>query len=505
MKNHYIFSIGAVALMNMILAVLALIKDIFTASYMGTTTTSDAFMLAFFITDMIGNNLIAAALGVSCIPTFTKLSIQKNQASLYQCIKKINYYILILSSITAVFIFLFRNTIVRFLGSGFTQETQGLSIEILLLLLPTVLLYPVVSVSISVLQVRNKFIISSLVPILFNLIFLIGILYCYIFKIPIERGVYITAWVVVLAVVTICVVVFIFVLKEKQNTKHSIITISVDVKNIFKMFIPYLFILLLGQLILYVERYLASEIQAGSVAALNYAYRLAQFPIWIFVSAISTVVFPMMSKYSSREDTSALKKLFEKAVWYMLIITLPMTVILYILRDAIITVLFLRGSFTLHSLTMTSEILSGYVFVILGQSVTNICLRFLLAIEKVTTTLFVFLGAFILNVILDVYLVPIMNLSAFGYGAAVSGLFTSIILLSLMKIDIKQYFYKGYYNAVKLIVVNGIVVVICIIANYFWTALIFESIFLLKFFYLGGVMMMISLLYFMSLKRLKII
>ncbi|HET6872195.1 MAG TPA: hypothetical protein VFH42_04320, partial [Sporolactobacillaceae bacterium] len=64
-------------LMNLMLAISAFFKDVAFAHYFGTSSTADAYTLGFFIPDMIGNNLIAAALGVACIPIFSRLLYQK--------------------------------------------------------------------------------------------------------------------------------------------------------------------------------------------------------------------------------------------------------------------------------------------------------------------------------------------------------------------------------------------------------------------------------------------
>ena len=78
------YTIPVLAVVNLVLAGVALIKDMVLASFMGTTSSADAFMLAFYIPDIIGNTLLAASVGIACIPVFTNASIkeEKRQSSL---------------------------------------------------------------------------------------------------------------------------------------------------------------------------------------------------------------------------------------------------------------------------------------------------------------------------------------------------------------------------------------------------------------------------------------
>ncbi|HEY8804693.1 MAG TPA: hypothetical protein VIM42_06215, partial [Clostridium sp.] len=91
MKKNFNYSklVVIIVAINIILAVLALLKDMFMASYFGTTVNADAFTLSFFITDMLGNNLIANAVAVSCIPLFTKIYADNDEYKLYDNLIKV--------------------------------------------------------------------------------------------------------------------------------------------------------------------------------------------------------------------------------------------------------------------------------------------------------------------------------------------------------------------------------------------------------------------------------
>lgn len=504
-KNDRFNLIFIIALINIILAVLALLKDIFMASYMGTTDKSDAFALAFFITDMIGNNLIASAAAVSSVPIFTKIYLNHKSGNFYKSFISINIIFLILTSISVLAIFIFRNTIVSILANGFSFETRTLSIKLLMIFLPTVIFYPIVTTGISYMQIEGKFVVSSLAPVLFNFVFFIGVAFCSILKISIDKGVYLVSFSVLISVFAMFILVYFNITKEKINLKINIKSQLIANSNLFKLFTPYIFILAISQLVLYYERYLASNFEAGSVAALNYAYRLTQFPIWVFVAAIGTVVFPLMSKYSSGGQVKELDTVFKKALWWVLILTVPTMIILYILKVPIITILFLRDAFDYNSLKITVEIFSGYTFAILGQSITAISMKLFLAREEMKLPFIVFVFSTGINIVLDYYLVGSIGISGLGYGAAISAVLNSIMMLYITKLDIIFYLEKNWIRLFKLILANLPAMLICFSGNILWNLFIVHNNFFIRFLLIGILTLLSIVSYGVSLKFLKLV
>lgn len=494
-----------ITLINMLLAIAALGKDIFMASYLGTTEKSDAFTLAFFITDMIGNNLIASAVGVSCIPFFTKAKLNRDKNLLYKSFKNTNLVFSIITFCLALILFAFRNSVIKLLAQGFAPGTTALSIKLFVILLPTIMLYPLVSTGVSYMQVGGKFIVSSLAPVIFNLVFLIGIIYCYIFRIPTDSGIYIISFSVLLSVLSMLTLVYFNIGREKV-TKEDHNKRKPNLNNgLFKLFIPYSLILFISQFVLYYERYLASQFQAGSVAALSYTFRLSQFPIWIFVAAIGTVVFPLMSKYSSSGNLKELDIVFKKSLWWVLVLTVPIIILLYVLRFPIVEVLFLRGAFDINSLNITTEILSSYVFVILGQSITAISLKRFLAEEKIKKPLIIYIFSSSINIVLDNYLVKTLGIKGLGYGAAISSLVNALMMIYISKLSIKYSLNKNIGRISKLALANLSTILICFFANTIWNTFLSSSSFLIKFIYLSFVVITTLVSYAIGLKAFKLL
>lgn len=510
-KTH-VKTIGVIAVINVILAFLALFKDIFLASYIGTSIEADAFLLAFFITDMIANNLIASALGACCIPFFSGAYVKKNFKDLKKRFAAVNLLFFIIMFLITVLIIVFQHYIINFLGNGFPEKTKILCMELLYILLPTMIIYPLVAVGASFLQIYGKFTQAAVSSLLFNLIFLIALIIFAMLKIAVNIGVYYIAFSVVCSVMIMLIFVYIHVHYCKIPIKNKFLYLNKRsllkdycnyIKEIFSIFLPYFFMLLFTQLITYLERYLASNNGNGSVAALNYAYRVAQFPIWVFAAAIGAVIFPMMSKLNNKENKEESIKILLKSTWIMVVITFPMMIMFFNLRVPIIDILFKRGAFTDISVKCTSDILSGYSMYMLGQGVVILFLKYYLSIGKIKKPLVILFSSFLLNIVFDVFFIKKIGVTALGYGAALSNSISAFLLYN----NLKPGWFKtaSCKNIFKLLCANFPLLIFSYICLFIWNYFQIDINIFRKLIFSITVSLISISLYLILIKKLKII
>lgn len=441
--KKYLFSpIGILVMLNTVLALVVLGRDISLASYLGTTYQADALLLAYFLPDTIGSNLFAAAMGVACVPIFSRLYLEESKRRFSKAIFNMTALVVLSSGILWYLFWNLRYLIIGILGSGLQPHAQVLTIEIYTLLLPLILVIPLFAIGSAVLQANERFAIPALATIFFNIVYLVGIQLCIIQGIPIDKGVYQVATAILSGVLVMFLLVWLTIMLQcwfqKKNHFEPLKLVKfpaderADILNIIVVFLPYLLILVTNQSVLYVERNLASGLQTGTIAGLNYAYRLAQFPLWVFVSAVVTVLLPTLSKSIQKKEHTESGETFKKAVLLVYSISIPMTVIFFILAEPIVTIMLQRGAFDHTSLAITTGILRGYSLAILGQSLVLVTLRFFLAIEKLFLPLLCTMIAAIINVVLDYYLVSKIGSAGLGYGAAIGWLINAIFTYILI-------------------------------------------------------------------------
>ena len=503
--------IGLIALINMLLAAAAFLKDISLASYMGTTLMADSFMIAFFIPDMIGNNLLGNAIGISCIPSFSRYYIRGEKRKLIVNFIGINLLGFVCSCCLVLILFVFKDVLIGLLGANLTQNTKDLSTTALNIMLPTVVLYPAIFTAIAFLQSTEKFVIASMAPVLYNGLFLLGTILCIQLSTPQMKGVQLISIFVLLAVVAMVCLTYSALMKNKMFSIYEdrisikeVIEQAYKSTRVYKMVLSYGTILLLGQIILYVERYLASKHGIGSISGLSYAYRLAQFPVWVFVIAIGTVIFPVMSKENEKGEYGALN-ILAQSLWLVAIITIPISILLFVLREPIISLLFVRGAFTRDSLNITADVLKSYSLTILGQSITIICLRYFLAVEEMKRPIGTLLISTILTLTADHMLIERIGVQGLGYGAFIGGVFSSVIFLYYIGKKMVLVYHSIIDKCVKLLLANGMIFLLASCHLYLWNTFFSGTDRIVGFAYGLMVVVTCTLCYLLSLRYSRMI
>jgi peptidoglycan biosynthesis protein MviN/MurJ (putative lipid II flippase) len=378
-------------------------------------------------------------------------------------------------------------------------------------LIPTIIIYPLVSIGSAILQVADKFVKSSISLIIFNSLFLLSVIMCYLLKLPVLQGVYILSISVLIAEILAFIVTYYFVLKlgfysNTLKLYYKIRTVwkleLMEAFEIVKLSYKYFIVIVLAQLILYYERYLCSGLLEGSISALNYAYRIAQFPIWTFVAAINVVIFPQLSKASSQLVTYS-KAILKKSIFIVFVVNLPIMIILNILCIPITAILFQRNNFDNLSVVITAGILRGYSLAILGQSISLIVLRYLITIGKIKRSILIYFIFFITNMYCDFVLVKVIGINGIGYGAAMAWGLCSVLMISSVKVNLINEVRKHYVKLVKLLIANSLVIIICSAYKYVWVEFSYNFVFMNKFIYACTAALMCISVYVLSLKVLN--
>lgn len=435
---NFPFSAGAVSVVtviNVFLAGIAFLKDLLAAAYLGTTVGADAFWLAFFLPDMIVNNILIIALNSSCVTVFSRIAADGQDWRIKRAARNIFRVFSIGSVLIFLLMLLLREELVGLLGGGLDKNSMLLCVSLYTIMLPAVLLSPVVGIGSALLHVNRRFTIPALAPVIYNLVFLAGILWIYIKRSEIMTGVYILAAAVLCGTFLMAVLIWVGIklyVPDSQRQKEVTLADNGQVASTVLLFWPYALVLAITQAVFLVERHLGSSLEHGSVAAINYAFRVSQFPLWVFVSAVSIVTMPSMSRLAGLNKRNELNRIFSKALNMVLAVTAPVTIILFILRVPILTILFNRGAFNADSVELTARVLAGYSLGIVFQGFAALGLRACMAIGKMGIAILSFSVSAVVNIGLDFFLVRIYGISGLGYGMMLGSMVNAAIMMYML-------------------------------------------------------------------------
>ncbi|MDD4506999.1 MAG: lipid II flippase MurJ, partial [Sulfurospirillaceae bacterium] len=115
------------------------------------------------------------------------------------------------------------------------------------------------------------------------------------------------------------------------------------------------------QIVSFVDTTLASFLVSGSISYLYYGNRIFQLPLALFAIALTTGIFPKITRLLKREDEEQASRLLYKSFWLLAFLLSISTLGGYILSEEIVKLLFERGSFTSEDTKTTAFVLSMYM------------------------------------------------------------------------------------------------------------------------------------------------
>jgi putative peptidoglycan lipid II flippase len=150
---------------------------------------------------------------------------------------------------------------------------------------------------------------------------------------------------------------------------------------------------------------------------LNLATRLMELPIGVFAVAISTVIFPLISKFAAAGDYENLAASYRKGMRLTLVVNVPAAVGLVVLAEPIIRLLFQRGAFRAHDTALMQPVLAVFALGLPFFSFVNLALRAFYAQKDTATPVRAALLSFVVNIALSVALMGPLG----TVGLAVAG------------------------------------------------------------------------------------
>lgn len=347
-------SAAVMTVFTLISRVLGLVREQVRGYYLGTGMASDAFALASAIPNLFRRLLGEGAMTAAFVPVFTGYKEKGDRSELSRFLSA---FLTLFSILLVLFCFggiLLSSWLVEtFFASGFGKVEGKVALTIVL----TELMFPylfLVSLAAIVQAVLNSFRIfgpSSFTPVLLNLsIIVLTVAFADSFPNPsyAMAGGFLLGGVLQLTFQLPWFFRLGLRIRPSFNWSHP------GVKELFRIFLPGIFAAGIYQINVFVSEMIASTLNPGSIAALQYSIRLQELVLGVFVISITTVILPTLSSQQTTGDKSAFNDTTRFALRILAFITLPATVGLILLREPIVSLLFQQGEFNDESTRITS-------------------------------------------------------------------------------------------------------------------------------------------------------
>ena len=158
------------------------------------------------------------------------------------------------------------------------------------------------------------------------------------------------------------------------------------------------------------------------------------FAVGVIAVAISTIMYPILSKLASEGNIKLFKRNISKSINMIVIIMLPIMVIMTTFSTEIVKVLFEDGSFNSHDTYLTSTALFFYSIGILAYGLKELLAKSFYSLQDTKTPVRNATISVFINIILSIVLVRIMGIGGLALGSSISAMVTTgLLLISLRK------------------------------------------------------------------------
>lgn len=406
---------------------LGFIREALIASKFGSGMETDTYFVALTATSLV-TGFLTEAITITFIPILSEVEITEGKDGKIDHINNMINMIFLISIGLVIVAWFTTPMIIKLIAKGFEGEQFDLTVKLTKIGLPMILFSGIIGALTGYLQSEQKFTSSSAVGIPFNFIYIFFLLFLSsIFGI---KGLMITS------VVAVASKVFIQIPESRSSGYRYRFKFDLKDKYITKMIklsLPVLIGVAINDLNAIVDRTLASSLISGSISALNYANMLNRLILGVFISAITTAIFPLLSKESNSDNIPGLKNIMSYGINLILLITIPAAVGLIILAIPIIQVAFERGEFDSIATLMTSQALIFYSIGLVAMALRILLTRVYYSLQDTKTPMINGVISVMFNIVLNIILVKYMAHSGLALATSISTTISTLLLLYGLK------------------------------------------------------------------------
>lgn len=199
-----------------------------------------------------------------------------------------------------------------------------------------------------------------------------------------------------------------------------------------------------GTLNVMVDRWVASRLPEGAIAALSFSGRVWTIPISLLAGPIATATFPAFSAMAT--DGSALHAMDDKVrrtVAFLAYIVIPSSVGIIVLATPITRLLFQRGAFDATATTITASCVQMYALGLVFQAVAPILAKVFYAFKNTVTPLLIGLGIVGANMAGNIILSRYLGAAGIALATSITVMLGTFIYALLLR----RYFSTGNHVA----------------------------------------------------------
>jgi putative peptidoglycan lipid II flippase len=390
----------------------SLLAKVLTANAFGTGTESEAFFAANRFSEILFNLVAGGALGSAFIPTLTTLLSREDRRGAWQLASALANLVTLVLVIVAALSAIFARQVVQYiLAPGFatatSPEKEALTAQLLQIQLPSAVIFGLSGLVMGILNAHQRFLYAALAPAMYQAGWILGA----VVLAPLY-GIYgLAAGVVLGSLLHLAVQMPTLLRLPGRRYQFTLGLRTPAVREVARLMAPRLLGVAIVQLNFLLNTYLASSMPEGSVSGISYAFPLMYMPLAAIAQSVAIAALPTFSAQAAHGRLDEMRTSLAVSLRGVLLLAVPASVGLVLLRGPIVALLYQHGEFSAASTELVAWALLWYALGLVGHSIVEIASRAFYALHDTKTPVMVGVAAMSLNL---------------GFSLAFSALFVRI-------------------------------------------------------------------------------
>ena len=377
-----------------------LVRSIIVARTFGASAELDAFSYANRVSETLFLLVAGGALGSAFIPTFTGLLTKNETDAAWKLASSLMNAVTLTLSLLAALIAFFAPQVVSYaIAPGLVNDPELLSLTVSLLRIQLVsaILFGLGGLIVGILNAHQVF----LVPALTAAVYQLGIIFGAVVLSP-TMGIHGLAWGVVIGSSFYLLIQLPSLLKQKGAYTFTLGLHDTNTRQVLLLMGPRLLGVAVVQLNFWVNNNLASRMEEGSAASLVFGFSLMMTALSVIGQSIAIAAMPTFSAQHALGKSDEMRTSLAASIRSILLMTLPASLGMMILRVPLVSILYQRGHFGEHDVQLVAWALLWYAAGLVGHNIMEVLTRAFYAQQDTKTPVIIGIIAMGLNVVFSI-------------------------------------------------------------------------------------------------------
>ncbi len=421
MSKNIAKATGVILIVNLAVKILGFLRETFIANGFGASWYTDAYLVAYTLPYFL-QAILGAALVTAVVPALTRYWVAGDDEEANRVGSSLlNLTALLLTVLTLLGIWA-TPALVFLTAPNLPPEAAALAVDLARIMFPSVIFMGVGMVVNGILNSRYHFAAGAFAPGMSNIIIICGVVFFT------SAGIYGLAWATLISFIGFLLIQLPDLFRCGFRYRLCCDWRHPAVKRVAADILPIVLGVAVNQIYFALNRVFASGLSEGSISALNYASKLMNLPIGIFVAAVASAIYPALAENALNKDDKALSRTMGQGLSMVCLVAVPAAVGLMVLRVPIVQLLFQRGAFDANDTQITAYALLFFSLGLLPMALNMVLTRAYYSLNDVKTPVVMGLLSIVANLAVSFLLIKPLGHGGLALANSLASLANAYLL-----------------------------------------------------------------------------